>query len=71
MIKKLLLVAVIGVAAFAALRGTKFFGLAKQEIAVAQTWLDSQVPVEKEIQRLRKEVVNLDKDRGKVGDLLA
>jgi hypothetical protein len=71
MCKKLLLVAVIGVAAFAALRGTKFFGLAKQEIADAQTWLDSQIPVEKEIARLKKEVSALDKDRAKVADLLA
>jgi hypothetical protein len=71
MFKKLLLVAVIGVAAFAALRGTKFFGLAKQEIAEAQSWLDSQIPVEKEIARLEKEVSSLDKDRSKVADLLA
>jgi hypothetical protein len=71
MCKKLLLVAVIGVAAFAALRGTKFFGLAKQEIADAQSWLDNQIPVEKEIARLKKEVSALDKDRAKVADLLA
>jgi seryl-tRNA synthetase len=71
MCKKLLLVAVIGVAAFAALRGTKFFGLAKQEIADAQSWLDNQIPVEKEIARLEKEVGGLDKDRSKVADLLA
>jgi len=71
MFKKLLLVGVIGVAAFAALRGTKFFGLAKQEVAEVQTWLDSQVPVKKEIKRLRGEVADLDKDKGKVADLLA
>lgn len=71
MFKKLLLVAVIGVAAFAALRGTKFFGLAKQEIAEAQSWVESQIPVEKEISRLRKEVGSLDKDRVKVQNLLA
>jgi hypothetical protein len=71
MIKKLLLVGVIGVAAFATLRGTKFFGLAKEEIKSATTWLDEQIPVEKEINRLRKEIAGLDKDRSKVADLLA
>jgi len=71
MFKKLLLIGVIGGAAFFALKGTKFFGLAKQEIAEAQTWLDAQVPIEKEIKRLRKEVASLDKDRGDVANLLA
>jgi len=71
MCKKLLLVAVLGVAAFAALRGTKFFGYAKQEIESARTWVEDQVPVEKEIARLRREVTSLEKDRAKVADLLA
>jgi DNA repair exonuclease SbcCD ATPase subunit len=71
MIKKMFLFVAIVVAAFATLKGTKFFGLAKHEIDEAKAWIDSQIPVEKEIQRLRKEVAALEKDRKKVGDLLA
>lgn len=71
MIKKLLLVAVVGAIAFTALKGSKFIGYAKQEVAEAQSWMESQVPVEKEIARLRKEVGSLEKDRSKVADLLA
>lgn len=71
MFKKLLLVAVIGVAAFAALRGTKFFGYAKHEIESAKNWMEDQIPVEKEIARLRKEVSSIEKDRGKVANELA
>lgn len=71
MCKKLLLIAVVGAAAFVGLKGTKFFGLAKQEVESARAWLDDQVPVEKEIKRLRKEVQSLENDRAKVADVLA
>jgi len=71
MFKKLLLVAVIGVAAFAAIKGTKFFGLLKQEAESVSTWIDDKIPVEKEIGRLKKEVSALEKDRHNVADLLA
>lgn len=62
MIKKLLLVAVVGVVAFSALKGTKIFSYAKQEVASVGEWVDSQIPTEKKIQQLRKEVKQLDKD---------
>jgi chromosome segregation ATPase len=62
MIKKLLLVAVVGAVAFSALKGTKIFSYAKQEVASVGEWVDSQIPTEKKIQQLRKEVKQLDKD---------
>lgn len=62
MCKKLLIMAVVGALAFTALRGTKFFGYAKQEVAGAAEWLDSQVPTEKKIQQLRKDTKQLDRE---------
>lgn len=62
MCKKLLIAAIVGVVAFSALKGTKMFSYAKQEVASVGDWMDSQVPVEKKIQHLRKEVKQLDKD---------
>lgn len=66
MIKKLLLVAVIGGLAFAALKGSKFAGFAKHEAAQIEDYFDSKVPVEKKISGLRKEVRSLDKDIDRV-----
>jgi hypothetical protein len=71
MVKKLLLVAVLGALAFGALKGTKFFGYAKNEIEAARAWAEDQIPVEKEIARLRKEIASLDKDANKVNSELA
>lgn len=62
MCKKLLMVAVVGAIAFAALKGTKAFNYAKSEVASVGEWVDSQIPTEKKIQQLRKEVKQLDKD---------
>lgn len=62
MCKKLLIMAVVGALAFTALRGTKIFGYAKQEVASVGDWLDSQVPTEKKIQQLRKDTKQLDKE---------
>jgi predicted nucleic acid-binding Zn-ribbon protein len=62
MTKKLLLVAVVAVVGLAAVKSTKFFGYAKQEIESARLWAEDQIPVEKEISRLRKEVEDLNKD---------
>jgi chromosome segregation ATPase len=62
MCKKLLLVAVVGAIAFSFLKGTKFFSYAKSEVASVGEWVDSQIPTEKKIQQLRKEVKQLDKD---------
>jgi chromosome segregation ATPase len=62
MCKKLLIAAIVGVVAISAIKGTKLFSYAKQEVADVGDWMDSQVPIEKKIQRLRKDVKQLDKD---------
>jgi chromosome segregation ATPase len=71
MFKKLLLVGLIAGGAVVVLKGTKFFGLAKQEIASWKADWEDNIPVEKKIALLRKEVAGLDKDIGKVKDELA
>jgi chromosome segregation ATPase len=71
MFKKLLLVGVIAAAGVFVLKGTKFFGYAKQEVAEWRNWADDQVPVEKKIAQMRKDVAGLDKDLEKVTTELA
>ena len=71
MFKKLLLVGVIAAAGVFVLKGTKFFGYAKQEVVSWKDWADDQVPVEKKIAQMRKEVVGLDGDLEKVKTELA
>jgi chromosome segregation ATPase len=60
--KKLILVAVIGIVAVSAARGSKWFSHIKSELAGAKEWAESKIPPEKEISRLRNEVKLLDKD---------
>lgn len=60
--KKLILVAVIGILAVSAAKGTKWFSHIRSELAGAKEWADSKIPPEKEILRLRNEVKLLDKD---------
>jgi len=60
--KKLILVAVIGIVAVAAVRGTKWYSHVRSELAGAKEWAESKIPPEKEISRLRNEVKLLDKD---------
>jgi chromosome segregation ATPase len=62
MFKKLLVVGVIAAAAVFVLKGTKFFGYAKQEVASWKEALEDQIPVEKKIAQMRKDVASLDKD---------
>ena len=62
MFKKLIVVGVIAAAAVFVLKGTKFFGYAKQEVASWKEWADDQIPVEKKITQMRKDVASLDKD---------
>lgn len=70
-LKKLLIVgAVIGAVAFVA-KGTKIAGHAKNEVASLVEWAESNIPPEKEIARLRKDVSALDKDIKNVGAALA
>jgi DNA repair exonuclease SbcCD ATPase subunit len=71
MIRKLLIVAAIGVAACFALKGTRMFGYASQEVSSVADWVDSKVPVEKKIRQLRKEVGQLDREIEKAGNELA
>ena len=71
MFKKLLLVGVIAAAGVFVLKGTKFFGYAKQEVAEWKDWADDQVPVEKKIAQMRKDVAGLDKDLERVKTELA
>lgn len=71
MLKKILLVgAIIGVGV-AAVKFTKFGGYARSEFSSLAEWVESKIPPEKEIARLRKEVSALDKDIKNVGALLA
>ncbi|QEL19972.1 GumC domain-containing protein [Limnoglobus roseus] len=70
MCKKLLIMAIVGVVAFSAIKGTKAFNYAKQEVAGVGEWVDSQIPTEKKIQQLRKEVKQLDKDIDKAQNAL-
>jgi chromosome segregation ATPase len=60
--KKLILVAVIGILVVSAAKGSKWFSHIRSELAGAKEWAESKVPPEKEISRLRNEVKLLDKD---------
>jgi len=71
MIKKLLLVAGIVVIGGAVFKGSKVVGYVKNEIASAGDWLEDQVPIEKEIARLRGEVNKLDREISPIKDNLA
>lgn len=71
MIKKLVIVAVCGGLAFAALRGTKLYSYARQGVDDASEWAAEKIPPEKEIKRLRGEVKQLDSDVLKVAGHLA
>jgi len=60
--KKLILVAVIGVLVVSAAKGSKWFSHIRSELAGAKEWAESKIPPEKEVTRLRNEVKLLDKD---------
>lgn len=70
-IKKLLLVGVVVGAGVFAFRHTKIASHAKSEVSNLVEWVESNVPPEKEIARLRKDVSALDKDIKNVGAALA
>ena len=71
MIKKLVIVGLVATAAFVGLRHSKFFRYAKQELSDVHDWVEDQVPVEKKIEQMRKDVANLDRDVESVKDALA
>ena len=71
MLRKLILVAVVGGLAFAAVKGTRFMSYMRSEWKSIQEAAEQAVPPEKEIDRLRNEVKNLDEDTLKLVKHLA
>lgn len=71
MLKKLLLIAVVAVAAGVALKRTKVATYAVTEAESIREWADDQIPVEKKIGQMRKDVSGLDRDVERVKDELA
>ncbi len=71
MIKKLILMAVVGGIAVAALKGTRVGSYVRSEVRSLSETVEEQVPPEREIARLRAEVRNLDQDHVKVVKQLA
>lgn len=71
MLKKMILVAVIGGVAVAAFQGTKWASYVRQEIASLREDAESRIPPEREIARLRGELKLLDNDIMKVVNQLA
>lgn len=71
MVKKLLVVAVVGGLAVVALRGTRLYSYARQGAEDVSAWVKDQIPPENEIKRLRSEVKQLDQDVLKIAEQLA
>src|SRR5262245_51716245 len=71
MLKKMIVLAVIGFVAVAALGGTKLGSYIRSEIRAARERAEDNIPPEKEIGRLRNEVKLLDKDIMNVVNQLA
>jgi chromosome segregation ATPase len=62
MLKKMVVLGVIGFVAVVALGGTKLASYIRSEISAARERAENNIPPEKEIQRLRNEIKLLDKD---------
>jgi chromosome segregation ATPase len=71
MLKKLVIVGVLGFVAVSALKGTKIASYLRSEFTAFRQEVESQIPPEKEIHRLRNEVKLLDKDIMRVVNQLA
>lgn len=71
MLKKALLVVGVVVVGGAFLRGSKIYSYVRNEVVNIGGWVEDQVPVEKEIARLRGEVSKLDQDIAPIKDDLA
>lgn len=71
MLKKLVVVAVVAAVAMAALKGTRVVSYARTEAHSVREWADDQIPVEKKISQMRREVGGLDRDVERVKDELA
>jgi chromosome segregation ATPase len=62
MLKKLVILGVVGFVAVAAFRGTKIGSYVRSEICSLREQAESSIPPEQEIARLRNEIKSLDKD---------
>lgn len=62
MLKKMVILGVIGFVAVSALGGTKFYSYMRSEWKAAQERAEASIPPEKELRRLREEIKLLDKD---------
>ena len=71
MLKKMVILGVIGFVAVSALGGTKLASYIKSELREARERAESNIPPEKEIARLKNEIKLLDKDIVNVIDELA
>jgi chromosome segregation ATPase len=71
MLKKLIIVAVVGGLAVAAFKGTRWASYVRSEIKSIREEAEDQIPPEQEIARLRNEVKQLDGDAFKVVKQLA
>jgi chromosome segregation ATPase len=71
MIKKMVILAVVGFVAVSALSGTKIMSYIRSELRSGQKELEDSIPPEKELARLKSEVEQLDADGKKVNNQLA
>jgi chromosome segregation ATPase len=71
MLKKMVILGVIGFVAVSALGGTKIASYIRSELRAAREEVESNIPPEKEIARLRSELKLLDKDTMTVVNQLA
>lgn len=62
MLKKLVIVGIVGFVAVAAVKGSKFGSYIRSEFDAMKARAESSVPPEREIARLRNEIKHLDKD---------
>lgn len=70
-LKKVMLVGLVAGGTIYAVKHTRVGGHVRHEVSEAVAWAESQVPFEKKIEKLRKDVSFLDKDINKVASSLA
>jgi chromosome segregation ATPase len=71
MLKKFLIVGAIAAVVVVGIKATRFGAYVRDEARSAANWADDQIPVDKKIATLRKEVSTLDRDIDKVKNELA
>ena len=71
LLKKLMLVGIVAGATVVAVKSTKVGGHVRHEAENVVAWAESQVPVQKKIDKLRKDVKYLDRDIAKAANALA